>query len=75
MGEELLTDQQAAVGLSELYVEGLIEFQGEDEVRLTDKGIDYAWALFHTHSPKEMLALTLLHDRITEVVDTTNEGG
>ncbi len=60
MGDELLTDQQTAVGLTELVMEGLIRFRSDDEILLTDEGIDYAWALFHSHTPKEMVALSIL---------------
>ena len=70
---ELISDQEAAVGLSELHIEGLIQFREEDDVQLTDKGIDYAWDLFHEHSPKEMLALTLLWDRIGRIVEVERD--
>ena len=72
-GRELISDQEAAVGLSELHIEGLIRFREEDDVQLTDKGIDFAWDLFHGHSPKEMLALTLLWDSIGQIVEAERE--
>lgn len=65
MEDELLTDQQTAVGLSELHLSGLIFFRGDEGVHLTDEGIDYAWQLFHSHSPKEMVALSLLQEYLS----------
>ncbi len=65
MEDELLTDQQTAVGLSELHLSGLISFRGDDELRLTDEGIEYAWQLFHNHTPKEMVALSLLQEYLS----------
>ena len=73
--DDLLNDQETAVALSELLLEGLIEFRGEDEVQLTNKGIDYAWDLYHRHTPKEMFALTLFHSRLDEVVREKLEEG
>jgi len=66
---ELISDKEIAVGLAELHVEELIRFRGDDEVDLTRKGIDYAWTIFHNHSPKEMVALYLVLHKIIEVVD------
>ncbi len=71
--DELMTDQQTAVGLAELELEGLINYRGEDAVELSNKGIDYAWALFHKHTPKDRLALTLLLERIRVAVGGLNE--
>lgn len=73
--DELIADQDVAVGLSELYLEGLIEFMGDDALRLTDKGIDYAWKLFHQHTPKEMMTLMIFCEIVDDVVEQEMEEG
>jgi len=71
--KELDDDREVAVGISELLVEGLIEFQGDAEFKLTGKGIDYAYHLFHKLSPKDQLALTLLIETIKEISETEGD--
>jgi len=71
--KELDDDREVAVGISELLVEGLIEFQGDAEFKLTGKGIDYAYHLFHELSPKDQLALTLLIETIKEISETEGD--
>ena len=71
--EELLDDRGVAVGISELLVGGLIEFQGDDEFRLTGKGIDYAYHLFHKLSPKDRIVLTLLIETCKEISETEGD--
>ena len=70
---DLVSDQELAIGLTELHLEGLIEFRGDGEFLPTGKGIDYAYDLFDQHSPKEKLALTILIDTIRKVVETEGE--
>ncbi len=61
--------QKTAVGLTELHLEGFIHFPTSSQVELTDKGVDYAYALFHGLAPKDSIALTLLVHRMDEVLD------
>lgn len=51
------TDEEVAVALAELQVEGLIEYDDELRFRLTPKGLDYAEKLVYAHQPKERVAM------------------
>ncbi len=69
--QELIDDRQTAVAMAELLTMGLVEFNpdNDDEVGLTDKGIDYAWDVFHSHQPRDMVALMLFWERIRPEIE------
>jgi len=72
--KEFLSNKEVLLALSECELEGLIQWRGDEEFKLTDKGIDYAWGLWQSHSPKEKIALLTLMNRIIEAVEM-EEGG
>jgi PRTRC genetic system protein C len=50
-----MSDSELLIAEAEAELAGLIEFRGEEEFMLTDKGIDYVLALEKTMSPKDRL--------------------
>ena len=68
--KQLLSDQQAAVALSELHLRGDVEFsESGEEWRLTSKGIDYAWEIWERFTETEKVALFGLIDAIAQAVE------
>jgi Mn-dependent DtxR family transcriptional regulator len=66
---EVIIDAEAAVAISELLVEGLIEFKDDEDFRLTDKGIDVAWKAWKAMAPRDRL----LHRMLVDYIDQINE--
>lgn len=62
--EELLTDEEWGVTLAEIELEGLVKYHGEEEIEISEKGIDFAWPKLKAHTPKERFMLVMLIDQI-----------
>lgn len=77
MGAEgLLNDKMMGVALTELDLAGLIEWDDDENFRLTSKGISYAWAVAEKLSSKDRLALFALFDTLLQVreIEEKNNG-
>lgn len=68
------SDAITAVALSALLLEGLIEFKDDEQFRLTEKGIDYAYELLNRFEPKDKAALLMLAWDIESIAENGNEG-
>lgn len=68
-----LTTEEFAIALAELHLKGLVEYDAEGDICLTDAGIDVCWQLESKLTPAEKVGLTLyymcLNGIITKEVD------
>lgn len=71
--KSMMSDGELAIALSEGHLEGLIEFQGDENFRLSKKGTDYAIKLWENISPKDRVILYLLFETMG-VIQEIEEG-
>ena len=64
----ILTDEEFGVALANLTAQGLIEWGGDEELWLTDKGIDCGLELKNKLGSSNWVLLTLLHERIRDII-------
>jgi len=69
----LLSNEDMAVALSELHLEGLIEFRGDEAFKLTDKGLDYAFKMWEPIPPKDKVVLFYLLDLVEAIGELEKE--
>lgn len=55
----LMTEEELATALMELKLAGYLEFQGEDEVRLTTEGLLYGLKKLQSLESKDRLAVMM----------------
>ena len=66
--EPLFTDAEFAIALAELTALGLVEWKGDEQLRLTSKGIDRGLELKDKLGGTDWVLLELLHERIRGAV-------
>jgi len=69
----MMTDEEFAFGLANATARGLIEWQGDEELRLTDKGVDHAINLRETLGDMDYIIMELFFERIHGAVEEQNE--
>jgi len=68
----LMTDEEFAIGLADATARGLIEWQGDEDLKLTNKGIDLAMSLRESLGDTNYIIMQLFFERIRECVDEHN---
>ena len=64
----ILTDGEFVVAIADLTAQGLIEWEGDEKLWLTDKGIDCGLELKNKLGNSNWVLLTLLHEKIRDIV-------
>lgn len=70
----LITEEEFATGLADLQVRGLVEYRGEDEIRLTDSGLDRAFDTWFSMSPVDRIVMRLFMERVDTAVKEKEHG-
>ncbi len=70
---KMMTDVEFATGLADATARGLIEWQGDEEVRLSTKGIDHAINLRESLGDTDYIIMQLFFERIRECIGEENE--
>ena len=68
----LLTDAEFAIALADLTTQGLVEWFGDEELRMTDKGIDRGLEMKDKLGDTDWVLLTLFYERIRDVTSDTS---
>lgn len=64
----MMTDEEFMGALADATARGLIEWHGDEDVRLTDKGVDHAISLRERLGDTDYLILSLLFERMKECI-------
>lgn len=70
---EMMTDEEFAIGLADATARGLIEWQGDEDLRLTNKGIDHAINLRESLGDTDYIIMQLFFERIRECIGEQGE--
>lgn len=66
--KELMTEVEFATGLADATARGLVEWRGDDDIRLTDKGIDHAINLRESLGDTDYIIMQLFFERIRQIL-------
>lgn len=66
---QLMTEEEFVVALADATAQELIEWAGDEKLRLTDKGVDKCMELREQLGGTDWIILTLLQERIREAAE------
>ena len=70
---EIMTEEEFVIGLADATAQGLIEWRGDNNLRLTDKGIDRAINLRESLGDTDYIIMQLFFERIHQCISEEDE--